>query len=432
METYGVERWLGELAQTLKEETYRPEAIRRVSIPKANGKPRALGIATLRDRVCMSAARLVLEPIFEADLPPEQSAYRPGRSALDAVREVEGLLKSGYGAVVDADLSDYFGSIPHAELLKSVARRVVDRRVLHLIKQWLECPVEETDRRGRTRRTSAAKDQRRGLAQGSPLSPLLANLYMRRFVLGWKKRGLECRLGSRLVTYADDLVILCRPDKADEALGQLREIMGTLKLTVNEAKTRVCQLPEGEFDFLGYRFGRLYSPRTGRPYVGAKPSRRSVKGVIEKIHTVTVRSGTGQDTTEGNRSDPSPPLGALTTVDQWLTLKQPLISWGGLNGYYRGGQATEPNVARLSQLFSVGLGQQGVSGGGRLHHDAVAPVVAQETQGAQKRVTRLSPRVSLPDVGSGLLADAKAQRAVGEGVRSCPRARCWKSARRVR
>jgi group II intron reverse transcriptase/maturase len=298
VERYGVERWLGELAQALKEETYRPDAIRRVSIPKANGKLRPLGIATLRDRVCMSAALRVLEPIFEADLPPEQYAYRPGRSALGAVRAVEGLLKSGYGAVVDADLSDCFGSIPHAELLKSVARRVVDRRVLHLIKQWLECPVEETDRRGRTRRTSAAKDQRRGLAQGSPLSPLLANLYMRRFVLGWKKRGLERRLGSRLVTYADDLVILCRPGMADEALGQLRAIMGTLKLSVNEAKTRVCELPQGEFEFLGYRFGRLYSPRTGRPYVGAKPSRESVQGVIEKIHTVTVRSAAGQDTTE--------------------------------------------------------------------------------------------------------------------------------------
>jgi group II intron reverse transcriptase/maturase len=246
----------------------------------------------------MTAALFVLEPIFEADLPPEQYAYRPGRNAQQAVVEVEELLFRGHPEVVDADLADYFGSIPHAELLQSVARRVVDRRVLHLIRMWLECPVEETDDRGRKTRTTEAKDNRRGIPQGSPISPLLANLYMRRFVLGWKKLGLERSLGSRIVTYADDLVILCRKGKAAEALQRLREVMGRLKLTVNEEKTRICKVPEGEFDFLGYTFGRMYSARTGQARLGYRPSKKSIRRMVEKVHALTAHSMTWQETTE--------------------------------------------------------------------------------------------------------------------------------------
>jgi RNA-directed DNA polymerase len=158
--------------------------------------------------------------------------------------------------------------------MKSVARRIVDRHVLHLIKQWLEAPVEEDDGHGHRKRTTSNRDTGRGTPQGAPISPLLSNLYMRRFILGWKTLGYARRWSAQIVNYADDFVICCK-GRAEDAMDAMRGMMEQLKLTVNDDKTHLCQIPQERFDFLGYTFGRCYSRETGRAYIGTRPSRRA-------------------------------------------------------------------------------------------------------------------------------------------------------------
>jgi RNA-directed DNA polymerase len=281
IEKSGLAEWLAGLREELRTETYRPQPVRRAMIPKPGGGERPLGIPTIRDRVAQTAAKLVLEPIFEADLSDSAYGYREGRSAQEAVGKVHRALCDGYTDVVDADLSKYFDTIPHDQLMRSVARRVSDGKMLRLIKAWLKTPVEERDERG-NRRMTGGKGSRMGTPQGGVISPLLANIYINRFLRVFVERGKDREYAAQLVNYADDFVILSR-GRAKEALEWTRRVMAAIGLTLNETKTCIRDGRQEHFDFLGYTFGPERYRKDGRWYLTAKPSKKAVRRLKEKV-----------------------------------------------------------------------------------------------------------------------------------------------------
>jgi len=291
IEASGQEDWLRRLGEDLRAKTYRCQPVRRVMIPKPGGGERPLGIPTIRDRVVQTAAKLVLEPIFEADLDPAAFGYRPKRGADQAIGLVLALLQQGHTDVVDADLSQYFDTIPHHELMRSIARRIVDRDMLALIRQWLTAPVETTDTDGK-RRMAGGKASRRGVPQGGVISPLVANLYMNRFLKHWRRSGKGEAWNARVVNYADDFVILSRGHAA-EALAWTEAVMTRLGLTLNRTKTRLCDARSERFDFLGYSFGPHCHRQRGRWFIGASPSGKSVRRLKDRVGAILVPGNKG-------------------------------------------------------------------------------------------------------------------------------------------
>jgi RNA-directed DNA polymerase len=292
IESEGWEQWLRSLQEDLRSKSYRPQPVRRVMIPKPGGGQRSLGIPTIRDRVAQTAVKLVIEPIFEADLDPEVYGYRPKRSALDAIQRVHQLLLQGYTNVVGADLSKYFDTIPHAELPQCVARRISDQQVLNVIKRWRKTPVQERDENGK-RRTTGGKKSRCGTPQGGVISPLLANLYMNRFLKYWRQKGKGSEFREIIVNYADDFVILSRGCAA-EALEFSERTMARIGLTLNREKTKLVKARQQRFDFLGYTFGPHRFKKDGQEYLGASPSAKSVARLRRKVSEVLRPSEVGR------------------------------------------------------------------------------------------------------------------------------------------